>query len=348
MAVLDLTRSSLDEVIGDVAGRFGLGGSAAPLLRELFNMITGSPGGIGGFLEKFKSAGFGPEIGSWLGNTDAPALTSQQVDSVLGSNVLNGIASRLGLGGSVVASAAGYALPKLIGALTPGGKIPTSVPPELASLLSPSIVPQHPEPTTTNWAPAPAAPPPPRYVEQARPRHLEVLHDEPQMSRWLWPLLGFLAALGLASFLFTGPRAPVAPAVVQTPAVQPPAPVSTQPASLTLTNDNGVIHYSGSVHDEDTRTSIVNSLKAVFGADKVQGDIGIDLNRGAAPWLVNFRTALGALKVPGVQATFDGNAVNLGGTLSDADRERISGSLKNVLGSGVVVGTLADNRQHAQ
>src|SRR5215469_683834 len=147
MAVLDLTRSSLDEVIGDVASRFGLGSSAAPLMRELFNMIIGSPGGIGGFLEKFKSAGLGSEMASWLGNTDAPALTSQQIDSVLGSNALSGIASKLGLGGSVVASAAGYALPKLIGALTPGGKIPTNVTSnEVANLLSPSIIP-HSEPT---------------------------------------------------------------------------------------------------------------------------------------------------------------------------------------------------------
>jgi OmpA-OmpF porin, OOP family len=103
-----------------------------------------------------------------------------------------------------------------------------------------------------------------------------------------------------------------------------------------------VIRYSGSVHDEETRTSIINSLKAVFGADKTQGDIGIDLNRGAAPWLVNFRAALGNLKVPGVQALFDGNSVNVGGIISDADRDRISNSLKTVLGGSVVLGTLAN------
>jgi outer membrane protein OmpA-like peptidoglycan-associated protein len=114
------------------------------------------------------------------------------------------------------------------------------------------------------------------------------------------------------------------------------------PARLTLTNDNGIIHYSGSVHDEETRTSIINALKAVYGADKIQGDLAIDLNRGASPWLVNFRSALEALKVPGVQATFDGNAVNLGGIINDADRDRISNSLKSVLGTGVVLGTLAD------
>ena len=103
-----------------------------------------------------------------------------------------------------------------------------------------------------------------------------------------------------------------------------------------------MIHYSGSVHDEETRTSIINALKAVFGADKIQGDIGIDLNRGAAPWLVNLRTTLENFKVPGVQAVFDGNSVNLGGLINDADRDRISNSIKGLLGSGVVLGTLAD------
>src|SRR5262249_6482178 len=116
----------------------------------------------------------------------------------------------------------------------------------------------------------------------------------------------------------------------------------TLPATFTIANDNGIIHYAGSVHDEATRASIINSLKSVFGTDRIQGDIGIDLNRGAAPWLVNLRTALANLKVPGVQAVFDGNAVNLGGIVSDADRDRISNSLKSVLGSGVVLGTLAN------
>ena len=58
--------------------------------------------------------------------------------------------------------------------------------------------------------------------------------------------------------------------------------------------------------------------------------------------MVNFRTALESLKVPGVQAVFDGNSVNLGGLISDADRDRIANSLKSVLGSGLVFGTLAD------
>ena len=326
-----------DGLINDIAARFGLGASAGPLVREILNVVTSSPGGIGGFLEKLKSAGLGSETASWLGHADAAPLSAEQLSRAVGSAALGAIASRLGLGTSLLSTAAGYVLPKLIGMLTPGGVIPTRLSSEVENFLSAPIAPRVTEPFT-QWA-TPAA----HVVEQVAPRHIEVIHDQPHMSRWLWPLLGALAVLGLGSYLFSNSnRAPVAPAVVQAPVV-PPAPATPAlPPRLMLTNDDGVVHYSGSVHDDETRTSIVNSLKAVFGADKIRGDIGVDLNRGAAPWLVNFRTALENLKVPGVQAAFDGNSVNLGGIVSDADRDRISNSLKSVLGSGIVFGTLAD------
>ena len=64
-----------DSVIEDVAGRFGLDGKAGPLLHEVVQLMTGSPGGIGGFIEKFKSAGLGAEVSSWLGKTYGAVLT---------------------------------------------------------------------------------------------------------------------------------------------------------------------------------------------------------------------------------------------------------------------------------
>jgi uncharacterized protein YidB (DUF937 family) len=115
----------LDNVIEDVGSRFGLGPKAGPLLREIVQMITGSPGGIGGFIDKFRSAGLGSQVASWLGRTDGAVLTAPQVEQALGSSVLGGIANRLGLAGGVVGTAIGYLLPKVIGQMTPGGAIPT-------------------------------------------------------------------------------------------------------------------------------------------------------------------------------------------------------------------------------
>ena len=43
------------------------------------------------------------------------------------------------------------------------------------------------------------------------------------------------------------------------------------------------------------------------------------------------------------QAVFDGNAVNLGGTIGDSDRNQIASSLRTVFGSGLTYGGLADH-----
>jgi outer membrane protein OmpA-like peptidoglycan-associated protein len=152
-----------------------------------------------------------------------------------------------------------------------------------------------------------------------------------------------LAILGLGLFFWpTGNRQPtptVAPPVAQAP---PPAPVVTVPPRLEVANVDGVAHVAGAVRDEDTRTTILNALRAVFGADKVQGDITVDANRAAAPWLVNFRNGIESLKTPGVQAVLDGNSVNLGGVVGEDVLNRITASMRSVLGGSLVFGALAD------
>jgi OmpA-OmpF porin, OOP family len=161
-----------DALIDDLASRYGLGANAGPLVREVLNYVTGSPGGLGGFLDKLKAAGFGSEVESWLGHADASPVSAQLLDRVVGSTALGGIASRLGLGTSLVSTAVGYALPKLIGLLTPGGTIPAFLSSEVRNFLS--------APAAQRVAPAT------HVLDQVAPRHIEVIHDEPHMTRWLW------------------------------------------------------------------------------------------------------------------------------------------------------------------
>ncbi len=357
-----------DSLITDTSDRFGLGASAGPLVREVLNMIVGSPGGVGGFVKKFEQAGLGPELAAWLGRRDAPAMSSQLLDRMVGAAAIGGIAGKLGISNQAASSAIAYLMPRLIGALTPGGTIPTGQQTEAAGRRVASETygtaaggttygserttgerTTYGERTTGERERAAGERTtygergrPAERVEQVRPRQIEVIPDEPHLGRWLWPLLGALALLGLGSYLFTANRPTPAPPV-STPVPAPRASVA--PAllpRLVLSNENGAVNFSGAVHDQDSRNTIVNTLKTVFGADKVQGDIEVDANRGAAPWLVNLRTALETLRVPGVQAVFDGNTVNLGGIINDADRDRIAQSLKGTLGGGLVYGILAD------
>jgi len=136
-----------DALIDDMASRFGLGSNAGPLVREALRLITGSQGGINGFLNMLKNAGLSSDVASWLGNANATPVAARQIDKVLGATALGGIASRLGLGQAAVSTALGYALPKLIGLLTPNGVVPTSLPAEVTKFVS-----------ATPAAPAQAAP----------------------------------------------------------------------------------------------------------------------------------------------------------------------------------------------
>ena len=304
----------LSTLTNDIASRFGLGANANTLIRELLTMITGSPGGMSGFLDKIKTTGLGPEVASWLGHPDAAPLSAMQVDRALGSSTLGTIGNRVGLGATAVSTAVGYTLPKLIGALTPGGVIPAGVPSEVTNYLSASS---------------------PRFADPvARPRS-DVGYREQNMTRWLWPALGAIAAIGLVSYFLSQNRPAETPTVTQRSVTTTTAAL---PTRLSISNEDGVLHYSGTVRNEETRTSIINAMKTAFG-DKIQGDISIDPNRSATLWIASLPAALENFKTPGTQAVFDGNSVKLGGVAGDPNRDRISTALKNLFGSGV---TLAD------
>jgi outer membrane protein OmpA-like peptidoglycan-associated protein len=251
---------------------------------------------------------------------------------MVGPAAIDGIAGRLGISAPSASSAVAYVMPKLIGALTPGGTIPAGLPRE------PTVTRRASE-TYVERARAAGE----RVAEQVRPRRTEAIPDEPYLGRWLWPLLGALALLGFGAYLFSAGRPAPTPRITTPVTTTPRAAVApVLPPRLVLGNESGVIQFSGAVHDQESRDRIVNALKSVYGADKIQGDIDVDPSRSAAPWLVNLRTALAALRTPGVQAVFDGNSVNLGGLVNETDRDRIAGSLKSALGGGLVYGTLAD------
>ena len=171
-------------------------------------MISTSPGGFGGFLDKLKSAGLTSEVASWLGRPDAAPIAAGQVERALGPTALSGIAARLGLGQSVVSTALGYALPKIVGLLTPGGVVQAGAPAEVEAFLS---------------QPRAAA-----AAEQVAPKRIDVLpasaESQPSVARWLWPALTALVVIGLLSYFWsTFNRMPSAPPVAKAPEPAPAA-----------------------------------------------------------------------------------------------------------------------------
>jgi len=209
--------AAFDSLIDDLAGRFGLGANARTLVKEVLAMISASPGGLSGFLDKLKSAGLASEVASWVGHPEAAPAAAGQIERALGATALGGVASRLGLGQSAVSTALGYALPKIVGLLTPGGVVPAGVPPQVTTFLS--------QPRAG------------MVTEQVAPRRIDGLpaaaESEPTIRRWLWPAIAALVVVALLSYFWSTlnripPAHPVANApepatVAQTPP-PPPAP----------------------------------------------------------------------------------------------------------------------------
>ncbi len=129
-----------DIIIREAASRFGLGDKAGPLVQMLLAFITNKDsGGLSGFMSKLTSSGMGGMAQSWLGGgAGAQQVNNSQVESLFGGNggLLGMITSKLGLGGSTVTAALGYLLPMVIGKLTPGGTVPTSLPNEVMGFIT--------------------------------------------------------------------------------------------------------------------------------------------------------------------------------------------------------------------
>lgn len=312
--------AALDSLTREVGNKFGIGAVAEPLLRELMRLITGQSGGIAGFLDRFKSAGLGQDVASWVGGHGETALPAKAVDSALGEADVAGIARRVGVAPGIVSTVFGFAIPKVIGLLTPGGRVSNVVPAEFQNFAG--------------------------IVERTRPVATTPVGEQASsLYRWALPAIGaaILAALVwafLPSRTSTVDR--TAPVATTEPA---PSSASTVAAAqgprLWLSDDNGVVSYSGVVADDATKASVVGALGNAFGADKVRGMIAVDPKVGSASWLDKLGPALGALKANGLQALFDGNSLSVGG-VADTARNKILASLGPLFGSAVTLGSLSD------
>ena len=129
-----------DLIIREAASRFRLGDKAGPLVQMLLAYLTNKDsGGLPGFISKLTSSGLGNVAQSWLGGgAGALPVSSSQIESLMGGQggLISNITSKLGIGGSTATSALGFLLPIVIGKLTPGGTVPTSLSSDVMGFIS--------------------------------------------------------------------------------------------------------------------------------------------------------------------------------------------------------------------
>src|SRR6476646_8615878 len=165
----------LDAVMNETGSELGIStNSSRSVLSSLLSFINQEDGGLGGFLDRFRRAGSGNVVTSWLsGNTTA--LSADTVETALGHNTIERIGSKAGLSFSTAATAIALMIPRLTQRLAPGGAIPSALPSEVRSYIS---------------APGSAV-----AAGVSRATSAVDTVAQPTGRRFLWPLLLALAGL---------------------------------------------------------------------------------------------------------------------------------------------------------
>ena len=181
--------STLTLAMEEMQNRYGISNTkASSLISGLLSFINQQTGGIGGFIERFRSAGLGDQLSSWFSGATR-SLSPEQVESVLGTGTVSYLASKAGLTIATASSAIALILPKLMQSLAPGGVAPTRLPSELMSYVNGPVA------VANDGARQATA-----IAEQAT--------DRSRGSRFLWPLLMLLAALLLGIWIWARGTAP--------------------------------------------------------------------------------------------------------------------------------------------
>jgi uncharacterized protein YidB (DUF937 family) len=86
----------------------------------------GSQGGLNAIVAKLQQAGFGDQVKSWIGNGQNLPITAEQLQQVLGSDVVKQLAARFNIPVDQLSQVLAQALPKAVDKASPNGTLPAS------------------------------------------------------------------------------------------------------------------------------------------------------------------------------------------------------------------------------
>ena len=116
----------LDEIVSKVSGMLGRDeGEQSGLLEGVLQMLDSKgSGGLGGLVQSFQEKGLGGIISSWIGTGENQPISADQIQQVLGSDVIQNIAAKAGIAPEEMSGKLAEFLPGVIDKLTPDGTVP--------------------------------------------------------------------------------------------------------------------------------------------------------------------------------------------------------------------------------
>jgi len=105
----------LDGIIGGVVG-----GEMASVV----NQFVEKHGGVQGIVSQMQQQGLGKTVQSWVENGSNQPISADQIHAVFGSDLIAGLAAKVGMQPGDLAAKLAQVLPQAIDKLTPQGVVP--------------------------------------------------------------------------------------------------------------------------------------------------------------------------------------------------------------------------------
>jgi len=99
---------------------------ASPVPADDHDEAGGLLGGLGGLIDKFKNAGHGQVVDSWVGSGPNQPVTPTQVQQSLGNQTISDLARQAGMSEDDLMAQLAQVMPDLVDRLTPQGRLPTA------------------------------------------------------------------------------------------------------------------------------------------------------------------------------------------------------------------------------
>ena len=109
----------LDSIAGMAGQALSSGSGNSSLMQGVLGMLQNQEGGIGGLVQQFKDKGLGDIASSWVGKGENLPISGEQLQGVLGSDVVSSMAAKFGVSQDQIAQF----LPQLVDKLTPNGEV---------------------------------------------------------------------------------------------------------------------------------------------------------------------------------------------------------------------------------
>lgn len=113
----------IGKMLGGMSGEKSGGSAGGGDLVGMFSGLVGGEGGLQGLVDQLGKGGLGDVVGSWVGTGQNQSVSPQQLADALGPEKVQQLAGQSGLSIEALLPMLASALPTIIDAITPHGKV---------------------------------------------------------------------------------------------------------------------------------------------------------------------------------------------------------------------------------